>query len=380
MSNARNLANLLGTGTQIKTDKVADEVFQANDSLIINGDCAVDQRNTTTTYSNTGGFGMADRFSYRRGGTWTTTTFDISQENTTGLNDFPKCNQVQVKDAVAAPNANDDTWCSIAYKFEGNELQGLQWGTSSAKAITLSFYVKSSVDGTYCVGFYARDDNRSYMAEYTIDTADTWEYKTITVPAPTTSDVDTKFPNDNTSAFEIYFIMSGNTTGTSSFRGSTGWNDSQVYHTANQANAFATLDNTFQMTAVKLEVGDTATPFQHLSYAENLQQCRRYYYRFTATSTYPAFELASAYQSSAVRSIFNYPVKMRDKPTYALDGSWRAFDDGSHSVTSSTISTNESNDEAASLTFYCSGVTVGNCYIVSVNNDTDAYLELNAEL
>lgn len=71
---------------------------------------------------------------------------------------------------------------------------------------------------------------------------------------------------------------------------------------------------------------------------------------------------------------------MRTTPTYALDGSWRVFDDGSHTVTSSTISTGESNDEAASLTFYCSGVTVGNCYIVSVSNDTDAYLELNAEL
>lgn len=267
--------------SKIRNDSLADTAVHGRRNLIINGAMNVDQRNTTTTYSNSGGFGAADRISFRRAGTWTTTTFDISQESTTGLDEFPKCSQMKVQDAVANPNANDDTYCSFSYRFEGQNLQHLKWGTSDAKAVTVSFYVKSPVAGTYCFSLHAIDANTAYIAEYTIDSADTWERKVITIAAPTTSNVGTKIANDNTIGIGLYWAFSGNTTGNASFRGAVGWNTQQVHWTSNQANAFSTLNNAVQLTGVQLEVGDKATPFEHRSYGEELALCQRYYEKIT---------------------------------------------------------------------------------------------------
>ena len=260
-------------------------------NLIINGNMAVAQRGTSaTTYSNSGGFGAADRISFRRGGTWTTTTFDLSQEGTSGLDEFPKCSQIKVQDAVANPNANDDTHCNFRYAFEGNEIQHLQYGTSNAKDVTLSFYVKSPVAGTYCVQFEVNHTAADYVAEYAINSANTWEYKTITVPAPSTSEVGTKPTNDNSIQLSIYWILSGNTTGTSTARGSAGWSGTtpRTRYTVNQANAFSTLNNAVQLTGIQLEVGDVATPFEHESFAETLQKCQRYYQTFRVGNTFYA--------------------------------------------------------------------------------------------
>jgi len=282
-------------------------------NLIINGNMAVAQRGTSaTTYSNSGGFGAADRISFRRGGTWTTTTFDLSQEGTSGLDEFPKCSQIKVQDAVANPNANDDTHCNFRYAFEGNEIQHLQYGTSNAKDVTLSFYVKSPVAGTYCVQFEVNHTAADYVAEYAINSANTWEYKTITVPAPSTSEVGTKPTNDNSIQLSIYWILSGNTTGTSTARGSAGWSGTtpRTRYTVNQANAFSTLNNAVQLTGVQLEVGDVATPFEHESYAETLQKCQRYYFAGDGSQMWNFTG-----GSIAVSIPFEFPVQMRSTPT-----------------------------------------------------------------
>ena len=230
----------------VTTDKIVNDGNLGNKNLIINGAMQVAQRGTSaTTYSNSGGFGAADRISFRRGGTWATTTFDLSQEDTSGLDEFPKCSQIKVQDAVANPNANDDTFCSFRYALEGNEIQHLQYGTSNAKDVTLSFYIKAPVTGTYCVHFEINHAAANYVAEYTINSANTWEYKTITVPAPSTSELGTKPTNDNSIQLAIYWILSGNTTGTSTARGSAGWSGTtpdRTRYTVNQANAFSTLN------------------------------------------------------------------------------------------------------------------------------------------
>jgi len=302
-------------------------------NLIINGAMQVAQRGTSaTTYSNSGGFGAADRISFRRGGTWTTTTFDLSQEDTSGLDEFPKCSQIKVQDAVANPNANDGTFCNFRYALEGNEIQHLQYGTSNAKDVTLSFYIKSPVTGTYCVHFEINHAAANYVAEYTINSANTWEYKTITVPAPSTSELGTKPTNDNNIQLAIYWILSGNTTGTSTARGSAGWSGTEpdrTRYTVNQANAFSTLNNAVQLTGCQLEVGTNASDFEHESYAETLQKCRRYFIGvgniysdfWGSTGTQMVGVHIGAHQNNAFMpiNVLN-PTKMRATPTAAING------------------------------------------------------------
>lgn len=342
-------------------------------NMVINGAMQVAQRGTSATGVTSSSYNTCDRI---RQGVGSIGTYTISQE-TDAPNGFSNSYKVLTTTADASPATGD--FLFLEYKIEGQDLQHLKYGTSDASTTTLSFWVKSSQTGTGNVAIQHNDNTtKRYIRNYTINTADTWEYKTITIAGRTDGAID----NDNNSSIQIQMWLGSGDTFTGTDKTSDGWHtaDNSARNEGGTLDINAAVNRYWQITGLQWEVGNSASPFEHRSYGEELALCRRYYYRFTATSTYPAFGLASAYQSSAVRTIFNYPVKMRVKPTYTLDGSWRAFDDGSHSVTSSTISTNESNDEAASLTFYCSGVTVGNCYIVSVNNDTDAYLELNAEL
>jgi len=352
-------------------------------NLIINGNMAVAQRGTSaTTYSNSGGFGAADRISFRRGGTWTTTTFDLSQEGTSGLDEFPKCSQIKVQDAVANPNANDDTHCNFRYAFEGNEIQHLQYGTSNAKDVTLSFYVKSPVAGTYCVQFEVNHTAADYVAEYAINSANTWEYKTITVPAPSTSEVGTKPTNDNSIQLSIYWILSGNTTGTSTARGSAGWSGTtpRTRYTVNQANAFSTLNNAVQLTGIQLEVGDVATPFEHESFAETLQKCQRYYYQTvykgSADTTYAIGVVANS--STAAQCMAPFPVTMRAAPTFVVGGDVAVYD-GDSVNTITNISANGSSTTSGTFNVDGSGLTTGRGVAIIANQSSE-FLSFSSEL
>ena len=296
-------------------------------NMVINGAMQVAQRGTShTDFQNNGAYTL-DRFAYRRSGTISSTTFDVTQENTSGLPEFPKCIQIQVKDAAMSdPNTPASARNEIKYTFEGQDLQHLQYGTATAQAVTVSFYVKSSVAGTYSWYWEAEDSQDTYIAEYTINSADTWEYKTITVPAPTTSQVDTVIANDNTTGLKMGWTGYGNVTGTSDHRTSTtGWqaapSGTQPLYTDNQANAFSTLDNTFSLTGIQVEVGENASDFEHRSYGEELTLCQRYYYRIgeAVVSSNAQFTLQGrSLSSNRTDGTLMLPSPMRAVPSVSV--------------------------------------------------------------
>ena len=354
MSRAREFADLAGS---------ADAGGLTGRNLVINGAMQVAQRGTSHTgFQNNGNYTL-DRFAYRRSGTISSTTFDVTQENTSGLPEFPKCIQIQVKDAAMSdPNTPNSARNEIKYTFEGQDLQHLQYGTATAQAVTVSFYVKSSVAGTYSWYWNAVDSEDSYIAEYTISSADTWEYKTITVPAPTTSQVDTAIANDNTVGVNMGWTGYGNVTGTSDHRTSTtGWqaapSGTQPIYTDNQANAFSTLDNTFSLTGVQLEVGEQATPFEHRPFGDELALCRRYFEKSydvgtaPGTSDYNGSENWSLNSDGNANTIFrpSISVEKRAAPTMVAyratgtSGSWnyeRSGTSGTGTVTFDRKGTN----------------------------------------
>jgi len=263
MSRARDFADLAGAAD-------AGTVTGAN--LIINGDMAVAQRGTSKTALGNGdaGYHTIDRFRFTEGAT-PTCEFTMSQ-STTAPTGFSYSLKMECTTADATPATND--LIRVEQRIEGQDVQHLDYGTSSAKSITLSFWVRSNLTGTYVVCFYQTDDNRAASKTYTIDTADTWEYKTITLSGDQTGVID----NDNGNGLQVdWYLVAGSdrTSGTAN----TDW---QTSVTANRVagqnvNMASSTSNEWYLTGVKLEVGSAATPYRHESYGDNLRKCQRYY-------------------------------------------------------------------------------------------------------
>ena len=281
MSNARNLSDLLGTGSTIATAKIADGVFNANKNLIINGAMQVDQRNSGSSVSAPHNTYTLDRLNtYQSGGG----AYSVQQQTSVTPAGFGFAAKINVDTIDSSIAAGD--YYMLTYNFEGHDTAQLEFGTSSAKTVTLSFYVRSSLTGTFSGAINNNASNRAYTFEYTIDSANTWERKTITVAG----DQSGTWPGAvNTRSIKIRWALAMGSTYTNT-AGS--WAAGDYYGTSNQVNLMATLNNTFYITGVQLEVGEQATPFEHRSYADELLACQRYFeiqeFGFRQTTTHNA--------------------------------------------------------------------------------------------
>ena len=246
--------------------------------LWYNGDMAVSQRATSTTGvtgSGTDGYKASDRmYMYMNNiGTWT-----FAQESLTSGNaynaGFSKAFRVDCTTADASPASTDQFW--IGMKFEGQDLQLIRKGTSSAQKMTLAFWVKPNKTGTGQVNFRDTDNSRMCSGTYTISSANTWEHKVINIAADTTG----VFTNDTAESMQVqWWIDAGSnfTSGTAP----TAWEaDASADRCANNLSLADNTANDFAITGVQLEVGEytssTLPPFQHETYGDNLHRCQRY--------------------------------------------------------------------------------------------------------
>ena len=247
----------------VTTAKIADDVPLGNRNKIINGDMRLAQRGTAAVTA-TAAYPV-DRFRQLVENTAGAVTF---QQETT---DVPAGFDYAIKGTVTTADATTDAtqrW-SIDQKIEGYNVADLRFGTANAKSVTLSFWVKSSVAGVFCVSLLGAG-SRGYVNEYTISSANTWEYKTITVPGDTsgTWDITTG------TGLQVFFSL----TGGSSLQGTAGsWQNVLKECSSNQTPLLQTLNATWLVSGVQLEVGTTATPFEHRTFGDELSRCQRYY-------------------------------------------------------------------------------------------------------
>tara|TARA_Y100001938_G_scaffold147275_1_gene228109 strand:- start:174 stop:1295 length:1122 start_codon:yes stop_codon:yes gene_type:complete len=274
-------------------------------NIIINGDMSQAQRSTSTASITGIGYHTIDRFStlIATAGTWTqsqSTTVPSGQG-------FAKSLKMDCTTADSSLSAGD--YLIINQKFEGQNLQYLKKGTSSAQSTTLSFWVRSNKTGTYIIQLNDVDNNRSISKSYTISSSDTWEKKTLTFAGDTTG----AFDNDNTHALDVrWWLASGSnfTSGTLQ----TSWGSiTNADLAVGQVNLADSTSNEWYITGVQLEVGSSASDFEFLPFDVNLQRCQRYYYVY-ADGDAPG-GMTSMYNGSQLGGELFMPVTMRAAAT-----------------------------------------------------------------
>jgi hypothetical protein len=287
----------------------------SNRNKIINGAMTIDQRNAgaAVTVNAVGLFFPTDRFF--GSGQNTDGVFTL-QQSATAPAGFVNSVIATVTTADASIGATQ--YYLFNQYIEGHNTADLGWGTASAKAITLSFWTRSSLTGTFGGVISNGGQNRSYPFTYAISAADTWEYKTITIAGDTSG----TWLTTNGIGIRLHFDLGVGST----YRGTAGaWAGATYLGATGATDVIGTLNATCYLTGVQLEAGDTATPFEHRSYGAELALCQRYFQSSFATGTAPATGLLICmYVTGTAYSTANgtglgtrFPVDMRSTPTMA---------------------------------------------------------------
>jgi len=299
--------------TKVDQTMVSDQVFGRR-NLFLNGKMQVAQRSTSSSQSTSSY--VLDRwlFTLSAAGTYTVSQ---STDVPTGQG-FAYSQKIDCTTADASLGASD--YVLIQQKIEGINVQHLKFGTSSAESLTLSFWVKSNKTGTYIVEFVNNNSGGVAVVSqsYTISSANTWEKKIITI------DGDTSLALQNTTDSElvlyIWLAAGSNYTGGGSLN-SSGWNSSYVTNTraVGQVNFADSTSNDWYITGIQLEAGDNATPFEHLSFGEELSLCERYYHKADISGSLP-FWLHPLTNSNTNyrRQNYNFPTRMRATPSMTV--------------------------------------------------------------
>lgn len=308
-----------GSGTTVNVSNMVPDVALSNRNLVINGAMNVAQRGTSFTgIGGSAGTYSCDR--WRHGFTATTARVTLSQDSN-APNGFAKSLKVAVTTAEASLNAASG--CGISQPIEGQNLQQLAKGTADAKQVTVSFWVKTNKTGTYQFEFQDADNSRNQVLSYTVNSADTWEYKTVTFDADTTG----AFDNDNNASAYLQWFLFGGTNYTSGTVQSTwGSRSNANLMSPSMPNLADSTSNYWQITGVQLEVGSVATPFEHESFGQTLAKCKRYYQKsydlntFSGATVAGGQYLAQRFNSTDRYFVLNkaFPVEMRNAPTLTL--------------------------------------------------------------
>ena len=303
--------------TRIGNPAIADVRGVNFRNIIINGDMSVSQRSTSASSITSSGYHSIDRFQTSASsiGTWTQSQ---STDVPTGQG-FAKSLKMDCTTADASPAASDNL--IIIQKFEGQNLQYLKKGTSSAEQLTLSFWVKSNKTGTYIAGLHDRDNSRIVSKSYTISSADTWEKKTITFPADTTG----AFDNDNAGSLDIQMWLAAGSDFSGGTLATTWQSQTNANRAVGQVNLADSTSNEWYITGVQLEAGQVASDFEFLPNDVNLKRCQRYFYTTYDVGTAPGTQsnddvpqVFAPATNSYFGFIIYYSSSMRDAPTIVI--------------------------------------------------------------
>jgi hypothetical protein len=352
-------------------------------NIIINGSMDISQRATSTSSITGGAYHTLDRFKTfinNTAGTWTQSQ-DTTVPTGQGFAKSLKMDCTTAKGSLAAGDI-----LRIQQAFEGQNLQYLKKGTSSAESLTASFWVRSNKTGTYVVELEDRDNTRYVSQSYTISSADTWEKKTVTFPGDTSG----AFSNDNGESLRFNFWLAAGTNYNSGTLGTT-WHTTNANRAVGIVNLADSTSNEWYITGVQLEVGTAASDFEFLPFDVNQQRCQRYYFKTGGTSATAVGNASKNFMNVLVhagtdaRGQFFRPTMMRASPTFAANGNFQILGQINQGISSASDITladggGVSLNMSALTCELPSGGTAGQTGVCRANDDADAFFEFISEL
>jgi len=307
------------TQTKVEAPFVESGGGSSFKNLLINGDMQIWQRGTAATAATSAYVGV-DRWKILENSEGAITAeqsaLSTADKATTGCR-----NALLIKCTTTDTSIGSGQYSYISQALEGQFLSHLAWGTTSAKTLTLSFWVKAYVAATYTI-FIKKYDNTAYFIpiEYAVNSSNTWEKKTIVI-SPTSGSTSLitgangAFDQDNGIALLLGFGL----TWGSSYHGTSGtWATGNHFSTSNQTNFLSSTDNTFYVTGVQLEVGDQATDLEQVPFDVQLQRCQRYFVKFGGDDAYSSFGSGMWKTGTIASLILTFPTKMNHEPTMTI--------------------------------------------------------------
>ena len=366
------------------TDKIG-----IDKNLIINGEFIVDQRmgGSATAITPSGGVDYTDDrwHESNNGGEAARITYQTVSGDTPNAN-YRQSIKLDCTTQMGTPSG--DNWMGFCQFIESQNISFLGHGTSTAKPITLQFWIKSTKTGTATVQLLRHDASREYLAEYTINQSNTWEKKTITIPGDTSG---TEAAFDNGRGFKLCFVLFAG----SSRHGTVGtWralNGGYFGASANQVNLLDSTSNNIFFTGIQLEQGTEDTGFQHRSINSELTLCQRYFQTISRSSnantvngTFAAGTCNDNGSSGGILQVMvRFQTTMRAVPTMTQSGTFSHHVSGVN-VADTTVAFNQAYIDGVK----CTGTQTafvsadGSCgELISKYSDTStAIINASAEL
>ena len=348
---------------------------------IINGAMVIDQRNAGASVTPTNGQYLVDRWRFQASQT-SKFTCQQNQGSVTPPSGFK--NYLGFTSSSAYSVVAGD-YFGVNQFVEGYNTADLDWGTSNAKSVTLSFYVRSSLTGTFGGAVRTGDgSNYSYPFTYAISSANTWTYCTVSISGPTAG----TWGSTNSAGLDVWFSLGTGST----FSGTANtWAAANYVNATGSVNVVGTNGATFYITGVQLERGTVATPFEYRNYQQELAMCQRYFCKSLNQDVAPANNLftggglicgnarnnagnASNYEPQAN---WFFPVTMRSSPTITLYTWYSSGAAGQWSNSSGTVGANARTQQTG-----MSATTIDNTGTAPAFGSNSAFISAtaNAEL
>jgi len=339
---------------------------------IINGDMRIDQRNAGASQSYVSG---SSAYSLDRWGfDYSQTSKFTTQQNAgsvTPPNGFASYLGVTSSSAYSV-TSND--YFFMEQRVEGLNVSDLGWGTANAEVVTISFWVRSSLTGIFGGALRNSAATRSYPFTYTISAANTWEYKTITIPGDTSG----TWLVTNGIGIRLAFSLGVGST----YSGTAGaWSGSNLGSSTGAVSVVGTSGATFYITGTQLESGTVATPFERRQYGQELALCERYCLVFGGNSFSSIGVSGYAFSTTGATTYVTPPVDLRGVPSVSTLGNLRLVD-GQTAIATTSVAVNANSTEKSLIvdTSVASGLTQYRPYTLTANNDANARVIFSSEL
>jgi len=338
---------------------------------IINGDMRIDQRNAGASITPTDAQYSVDRWvAYRS----QASKYSVQQNAASVTPPDGYTNYLGVT-SLSAYSITSTDYFAIAQYIEGYNISDLGFGSASAKTITISFWVRSSLTGTFGGAIRNSAANRIYPFSYAISAANTWEQKSVTIAGDTTG----TWLTTNGIGIAVWFGLGVGST----YSDTAGaWTTKASTTSATGATSVVgTNGATWYITGVQLEIGTSATPFERRLYNQELANCQRYFTSFVGAVAFSQYGIAEAVGATKIRWPMQCPVVMRSSPTLTVNGSGLVWALDRIGTALSSISLDYATTQIQSISATtANGITIGQAGSVNAGNFTNTSVTFSSEL